>query len=119
MKIAEELGCNVSEADLKEYIADRNQVLKARAETAAEEIRELPEEDLGEAAGGGTGKRSGEHATCKYSYKNRENCWSKDGCDHIYHHYAKYQCHYYQRCDNLHDSLCDTEQGEKCFQGWY
>ena len=102
-KIAGELGYDLSGTDLDAFIADREKYLQARAKAAAEKIEEIPENGLEAVAGGG------DHPTCNDTYKDKENCWHNDGCDHIYYNYPDYQCHILDNCDNLQNDCGKKE----------
>ena len=107
-KIAKDLGYDLSDADLDAFILDQELYLQAKAEAAAKEIKELPEDELEEVAGGG------DHPECKNTYKDRENCWVHDGCDIVNTHYPNYQCHYNSKCNSMQGSLCGEKEYDKC-----
>ena len=109
-KIAGELGFDVTEEDLKEYVAHKEKVLQEKAGAVAAKIEEMTPEELGEVAGGG------DHPECKDTYKDKENCWSNDGCDIINHHYDGYQCHYNDKCSHQ-NFTCGDKWYEQC--GYY
>ena len=111
-QIAGEMGHDVSEADLADYVAAKEKNLREKTEAAGEEIRELAADDLGAAAGGK------DHKDCKDSYKDRENCWFKDGCDIVNNHYSDYQCHYSDKCNNQ-QLTCGKSWYEKCGSYYY
>jgi len=97
---ARKLGYDVTEEDLRNYLAETWTALRQRTEASAGRIRELPEEELGEAAGGG------DHKECYDTYKDRENCWWTDGCDMIHENYHGYQCHLHSECSKPPEYPC-------------
>ena len=88
-EVASALGFDLTEQDFKSYAGKAAESRRQKTEAAAEKIRELPEEALDMVAGGK------DHAECKDTYKDRENCWSNDGCDNIVYWYNDYICHWY------------------------
>ena len=80
---------------------DHDRVNKTDQTAAA--ISDLSEEELGDVAGGK------DHIRCEYSFKDRENCWSQDGCDHNHNHYDDYWCHH-----NDQGKHCGTNDAMKC-----
>ena len=107
-KIAEDLGYDLSDADLDAFIADQEKYPQAKAEAAAKEIKELPEDELEEVAGGKN------HADCTDTYKNKENCWVVDACDIVLTHYKNYECHHMTSCSNMQESICGKKEYDKC-----
>ena len=107
-KIAEDLGYDLSDADLDSYIADQEEYLQAKAKAAAKEIRELPGDELELAAGGGN------NPECTNSYKDKENCWIHDACDIVNNHYPNYQCHLNNKCNHMQGSMCGENEYNKC-----
>ena len=103
-KIAKELGYDVSENDLTEYIAAKEKLLQEKTAAAAEAMQELASEELSQVAGGK------DHSNCKDTFKDKENCWVNDACDIINHHYKGYQCHYNSEC---------SHQNFTCGDQWY
>ena len=88
--IARQLGYDITEADLKDYIAKKEDLVAARTKEAEAEIKELPDEVLEQVAGG-----KKEHDECKDTYRDYENCWAKDGCDFALIWYGDYHCYRY------------------------
>ena len=86
-EIAAELGFDVTESDLQSYLEKTEKMCKARTEATASRIELLDDDVLDQVAGGK------DHDSCKDTYKDKENCWFNDGCDHIYHSYSDYICH--------------------------
>ena len=107
-KIAEQLGFDLTEQDLAEYVEEMQRRRSERTEAEAEKIEQLPEDELDEVAGGG------DHPECKDTYKDKENCWSNDGCDLVYHKYDGYQCHLNLYCKNYNSSPCGKSYYEQC-----
>ena len=91
--IANKLGYSFTEEEMKSFAEQEAAAQRGKREADIQTIRELPEEELGEVAGGGD--------TCKSTYKNRENCWKNDGCDNIVNYYDHYVCswYYYTKCE--------------------
>ena len=111
-KIAEELGFDISQDDLREYVAHKEQKQKETTEAAAAEIESLTPEEMEEVSGGG------DHSECKDTYKDKENCWVNDGCDIINNHYSDYQCHYNNKC-NKQNFTCGKDWYDKCGSYYY
>ena len=88
-EIAKELGFDVSEKDMADYLSQADAGQKGRTEAAAGKICELADEDLENVAGGGS---SGGGSHCKDTFIDEENCWTNDGCDYTWHYYATYHC---------------------------
>ena len=86
-EIAQKLGYELSEADLKDYIGQCEKAVKSQTKDSIEAIKQLSDEDMKMVAGGG------DKATCLDTYKDRENCWWNDGCDAFYVLYEFYKCH--------------------------
>ena len=103
-EVARSIGSGVSEEDLAAYIAEREKAVRERTDAACAGISELPAEQLSIASGGKG------HDSCKYSYKDYENCWHTDGCDHIYQSYPDYYCHYFSLCGKQGMPLCDSHE---------
>lgn len=73
-EIAAQLGVEITTQQIAAYLA------QDRASG------ELDDEELAQLTGGG------DHAACKQSFKDKENCWWKDACDLINSKYDGYQC---------------------------
>ena len=110
-KIAAELGYDLTEQDLSEYVEKWRQRQQERTQDAIDRIQELPPEELGEAAGGG------DHANCMGTYIDKENCWYFDGCDNVYQKYKGYHCHLFNACQN-HPS-CGEKERRQCIERYY
>ena len=78
--------------------------MKRKAQAAKDEIENLSEQELAEVAGGKG------HSDCRDTFKDRENCWVNDGCDHIYEDYRGYLCHYGFR----YQSSCKYQELPPC-----
>ncbi|MBR5337170.1 MAG: hypothetical protein IK152_04235 [Lachnospiraceae bacterium] len=87
-EVASKLGYDISDADITGYIDKSTEAMKKRSEANMDKIEALPDEDLGQVAGGGE-----KHSNCSYSYLDKENCWAHDGCDLVWNHYSDYICH--------------------------
>ena len=79
-------GAEVTKEEILSFISETESQVGARSDAATASVRELPEEELSRVAGGG------DHPECYDTFKDKENCWIKDGCDHIYQDYKKYVC---------------------------
>ena len=112
VNIAEELGYDLTEQELSDYLSVRENEVRASTEAAAEEIRKLRYDELAGVAGGGS------HSECKDTYKDKENCWFNDACDIAIHHYKGYQCHRNWSCRNYASSPCGEEQFRECGCDW-
>ena len=86
-EVAAKLGYSITEADITGYIEDLTQAVKKRSEANIDKIEALPDEKLGQVAGG-----ADKHPGCAYSYLDKENCWFQDGCDKVWNHYPDYLC---------------------------
>lgn len=105
-EIASRLGYEAGTQEFLDYISGTGEALRQRTDAAAESIRELPEEELAEAAGGA------DHKNCYDTYKDKENCWWTDGCDVIHENYKGYQCKRNNECSNRPHYVCKT--GDFC-----
>lgn len=100
LEIGKDLGYELSAEELSEALKEKAAALKERTDAQAEEVETLDDDELATAAGG-----KKEHSECKDTYRNRENCWVKDGCDVVNIKYSGYVCH-------LSQQLCDNNQTE-------
>ena len=87
-EIATKLGYNITEADLTGYNEKLAEVMKKRSKANIDKIEALPDEDLGQVAGGAE-----KHSNCSDTFLDKENCWSNDGCDNVWNNYPDYICH--------------------------
>ncbi|MBR5337171.1 MAG: hypothetical protein IK152_04240 [Lachnospiraceae bacterium] len=87
-EVAAKLGYDISEADITGYIEKLTEDMKKRSEANMDKIEALPDETLGQVAGG-----ADKHSDCAYSYLDGENCWWQDGCDIVWNNYPEYTCH--------------------------
>lgn len=87
--IAEKLDFDLTEAEIKDEIAEQEKAQAAMTDQAANAIKELAPDQLDKVAGGYV-----DHPTqpCKDTFKDKENCWLNDGCDHTYNSYMNYHC---------------------------
>ena len=91
---------------------DHDRVNKTDQTAAA--ISDLSEEELGKVAGGKS------HDNCEYSFKDGENCWSHDGCDHNHIHYPFYKCEHNnlgKQC-GVYDAINCSELFEGCSENY-
>ena len=101
-KAAAGLGHSVSAEEISAYILEAEGEMKRKAQAAKDGIENLSEQELAEVAGGKG------HSDCRDTFKDRENCWYSDGCDHIYQDYKHYVCKrsdYDPKCGKTH--ACD------------
>ena len=85
--LAKERGFEISEKDFAEAIKGAMEQRKAQTEEAAAQIERLSDDDVAQASGG-----KKDHAECKDTFKDAENCWFNDGCDHVNQIYSNYIC---------------------------
>lgn len=88
---AKRLGLDVTETEIRAAVLEAEDSRKSRTE---EKIVSLPDEEI-EQVSGGTKYINCENNTvnvCRTSFRQRENCWSNDGCDENYRLYSDYQC---------------------------
>ena len=85
-EVLAEKGCNVSSDEIASFIREAEEERRKKTQENAGKIDEVPDEMLGEVAGGG------DHPNCFYTYKDRENCWQFDACDMVNMIYAGYIC---------------------------
>ena len=78
------LGFDVTEADIRETIADAARKRTDKTEEAAQSVKALGDDGL-EKVSGGTD-------TCKFLYEQRQNCVIYDACDQHYYDYDNYEC---------------------------
>ncbi len=107
-KAAKILSFDVTEADLRAFLEAQSAAQVVRTENAAEQIKELGNDELEAASGGGRG-RGEVFDTCHYSFKNFENCWVHDGCDVENQHYEGYMCRH-----NYAGIQCGTKESQAC-----
>jgi len=86
-QIARELGYELTEEELKEFVREKEQMQKRQTGAAAENIEQLMDEDLDQVAGGKAG-----NSECDFTYLDYENCWFMDGCDNTLLYYEEYKC---------------------------
>jgi len=94
-EVAGMLGYDISGEELRAYAEEVTAAHRRKTDQAAEEIRNLPEDELSEVSGGAG------HKDCKKTFENRENCWKSDACDNIVNMYNGYICQwfYYLKCE--------------------
>ena len=84
--VAKELGYDLTAEELTAYIREQDAARKARTEERAEAVRRLDDSEIAAVTGGG------EHADCKDTFKDYENCWFNDACDMVMNSYPGYKC---------------------------
>ena len=124
--LAKERGFEISEQDFAEAIRAAVEQRKAQTEEAAARVERLTDDDVAKAAGG-----KKDHSQCLDSFRNAENCWYTDGCDHNYQDYDNYICRnnyngntcgfFGQSCDAVF--WCDKatlgpDDVDKCMVSW-
>ena len=87
-RIAGELGIDLTEAEISEEIAAREKAQAERTAQAAAGIKDLAPDELDAVAGGVVNPPN----NCKETYKDKENCWWTDACDHVNNSYPYYKC---------------------------
>ena len=103
------LGFDVSEDELRAAVADAAQGRAEKTEAAAEKVSALADEALEQVAGGNYVYCVSTSGKCNDTYKDKENCWSDDGCDHTVNLYAGYQCE-----NNYAGTTCGNESKYDC-----
>ena len=78
-EIAGKLGIAFTAEEMTEAIGEAEAARKARTDAAAEDLTALPDDDLGEIAGGKT------NSSCSENYMRTNSCWSDFYCYGIYH----------------------------------
>lgn len=96
-ELAEKYEISLSKEDFQNFLVEEEKAMESRTEAAVSQIQELPDEALDAVAGGG------DHADCKYTFRDHENCWLKDGCDFAFRQYDDYGCYWNNNnaCENL------------------
>ena len=93
-KVLTEKGFTVSSEEVSSFIREAEE---ERRKKTAGKIELLPDQDLEKVAGGG------DHPECDYTYKDYENCWAEDGCDHVLIKYDGYICKRLEKdCGSVH-----------------
>ena len=104
-KIAELLGYEVTETDIREAVSSLENERTEKTENTAAAIQSLPDEELGHVAGGKNTYNIPHHDECSSAvgdwtevvecyttFEQRENCMSHDACDYNIMFYHGYQC---------------------------
>ena len=93
---AEKFGYAVTKEELEEALRCKKEELKAAVADAEEAVREIPMDELDTVAGGGILDKSDkrDHEDCKFTFKDKENCWYSDGCDLALIEYHDYICNF-------------------------
>lgn len=110
LDIAKHFGYEITKEELAGEAAQRRETLDTARQTAEKEVEELSADDLDKVAGGsgigvanclGTPKtvefNEGDYPDCKYTYKDKENCWLNDACDCAIYMYEDYNCNSTQK----------------------
>jgi len=113
-EIASKLGYDITEEDLKTYLAKTAELMAGRTEESAAGIKELPDEVLDQVAGG-----KKDHDSCKDTYQDRENCWINDGCDSINNMYSDYICHIYYWNKACHEPSEPCDKDAYCHRSMF
>ena len=92
-EIAKKLGYDVSEAELEEYLAEKEKALKEHTKAAEDFIAHLSADEMETVSGGDL------KTICEDTFQGGENCWYSDGCDVIFTQYKGYICAHTGRCD--------------------
>ena len=87
-ELAQEKGFDVSADDIAAYVRSQSKDRKEKTDAAAEAVERVADDEMDRVAGGG------DYPECKDTFKQRENCWSNDGCDVANNHYKYYACHH-------------------------
>ena len=78
-EIAGKLGIAFTAEEMAEAIEEAEAARKARTDAAAEDLTVLPDDDLGEVAGGGK-----KNSSCSEDYMRTNSCWSDYFCYGIF-----------------------------------
>ncbi len=115
---AKKLSFDVTEADLRAFLAEATADRTGKTEDAAAKVQALQDDELAQAAGGG---RSGgsvhcdnNYSSCVDTYRQRENCWFNDGCDLDHNHYSDYLCEH-----NYNGHICGDAESQDCSQVFF
>ncbi|MBR4744952.1 MAG: hypothetical protein IK082_12320 [Oscillospiraceae bacterium] len=79
-EIAGKLGIAFTAEEMAEAIGEAEAARKARTDAAAGDLAALPDDELGEIAGGGK-----TNSSCSENYMRTNSCWSDYYCYGIYH----------------------------------
>ena len=110
---AKKLGFEISEADVRAAVADAAQLCAEKTEAAAEQLSALADDALEQVSGGSKviQKCPNLANTCQDTYADKENCWTKDGCDKSIQYYSGYICDHNSRGSTCADpSTFDCRQ---------
>lgn len=72
--VAREIGYDVTDDEVVEVFKSRRAVLVKASDAAADECRQLSDDEMDKVAGGG------DRSNCSDTYKEGENCWWEDNC---------------------------------------
>ena len=90
LKLAEKMGYRLTADDLKEAAKIREEEVRASSELAAQGYTKIAADSLENNSGGAESDEPNQK--CAYTYKDWENCWISDGCDHFLQEYSYYRC---------------------------
>lgn len=86
-KIAKELGIDLTAEEIRTIVQEEEETRKVKTDDVAKAIFELQDSELDGVTGG-----DGYDERCRYSFKDKENCWFQDACDGAWHNYDNYIC---------------------------
>ena len=89
VSVAKELGINVTEEELKDYLQKMVEQRKEKTGVQTKAVEKLADDELIGAAGG---NHYYENDKCNDTYQSAENCWYNDGCDNTVNFYPNYKC---------------------------
>ena len=95
--IAKQLGIDLTEEELKEYLRAMEKQQAEKTAARAEAVEKVADDELAGVAGGVDvyeceGQFWKKHEYCQYSFLNEENCTITDGCDKFLMDYHEYYC---------------------------
>ena len=88
--VAEKLGYSISKEELENYIEKIENEIREATASQIDSIKKLDVSELDTVAGGSEYFKE----LCEYTYKDYENCWYQDACDHVQNDYNWYFCNY-------------------------
>ena len=109
-EIAKEMGHDISEAELEAYFSEMEKSLQERTKATEDLITKLSLDELEKTSGGH------KRPQCKDTFRNVENCWYNDACDHIYRYYKEYICRNLDNCpEHAFDHYCrEGDEDHEC-----